>query len=141
MNEEAVRLWIQKADEDFEAGKILFQTDSPITGIVCFHMQQCAEKYLKAFLIYHGQAFPRTHSLPVLIQHCAQIDPPFQMLKEAGVRKLSRYATAIRYGEEPYRPDIDETQQAIELAQTVRRFVRQALQKSGFVFEAEENAG
>ena len=29
---------------------------------VCFHAQQAVEKWLKAFLAYHGVAFPHTHN-------------------------------------------------------------------------------
>ncbi len=52
MNEKTVHLWIQKAEDDYEAGMLLMQARSPITWIVCFHMQQCAEKYLKGFLSF-----------------------------------------------------------------------------------------
>ncbi len=131
MNEDAVRLWIQKAEDDYEAGKLLMQTPSPITWIVCFHMQQCAEKYLKAYLVFHGKEFPRTHSIPVLVHLCAQIERSFHKLKEEGVRELSRYATSIRYGEEPYVPDLEEAHRAIHLAKIVRQFVRDALKRSG----------
>ncbi|MBI4848150.1 MAG: HEPN domain-containing protein [Nitrospirae bacterium] len=31
---------------------------------MCFHCQQCIEKYLKAFLIYNESEPPRTHDRP-----------------------------------------------------------------------------
>ncbi len=67
----------------------------------------------------------------MLIHLCTQIDPSFHLLKEKGVRELSRYATTIRYGEEPYVPSLEETHRAIHMARIVRQFVREALQKSG----------
>ncbi|GBC92852.1 hypothetical protein HRbin15_01329 [bacterium HR15] len=137
MNEEAVRLWVQKAEDDLQAGKLLMQTENPITWIVCFHMQQCVEKYLKAFLIFHGREQPRTHNIPALVNLCAEIDPSFGQLKSRGVRELTRYAIIFRYGEEPYTPDQKETQRAIELAERTRSLVRQRLVQAGMVLEQE----
>ena len=57
MNEDAVRLWLQKADADMKIGKDEMETDEPVTDMVCFHMQQCCEKYLKVFLIFYGQEY------------------------------------------------------------------------------------
>ena len=48
----------KKQKENLEAGKLLMQADHPITWVICFHMQQYAEKYLKAFLIFHGREHP-----------------------------------------------------------------------------------
>ena len=43
--------WVEKAEEDFDAADVLlYGRDVPIAAIVCFHCQQCAEKYLKAYL-------------------------------------------------------------------------------------------
>jgi len=47
------------------------------------------------------------------------------------VRELTRHATVFRYGEEPYAPDQEETQRAIELAERVRAFVREKLVEAG----------
>jgi len=46
MNEEATQAWIQRAEDDPEAGKILMRSDRPIHRVICFHMQQSVEKYL-----------------------------------------------------------------------------------------------
>jgi HEPN domain-containing protein len=35
---------------------------------VCFHAQQCAEKYLKALLLQAGSEPPKTHDLRLLLQ-------------------------------------------------------------------------
>lgn len=32
-------------------------------GIICYHCQQSAEKYLKGFLVLHGMSPPKTHDL------------------------------------------------------------------------------
>ncbi len=48
MNEGTVRQWIRRAENDLKIGKDEMNTENPATDAVCFHMQQCAEKYLKA---------------------------------------------------------------------------------------------
>ena len=111
------------------------QSGTPITWIICFHMQQCVEKYLKAFLIFHGREYPRTHNIPALVNLCAQIADSFNQLKEWGVRELTRYATTLRYGEELYTPDREETQRAVDLAERVRAFVREELAQAGMTFQ------
>ena len=132
MNEETVKGWLIKADADLKIGKDEMQTDDPVTDMVCFHMQQCCEKYLKAFLIFNGREYPKIHRLSVLINLCTRIDEEFKELMEWGVDDLTRYATTLRYSEEFYRPSVEETERAIALAERVRNFVREKMEKAGF---------
>jgi len=49
------RQWISKAEGDFHvAERELSVTDQPSYDAICFHAQQCSEKYLKAFLSEQG---------------------------------------------------------------------------------------
>jgi len=132
VNEETVKGWLIKADADLKIGKDEMQTDDPVTDMVCFHMQQCCEKYLKAFLIFNGREYPKIHRLSVLINLCTRIDEEFKELMEWGVDDLTRYATTLRYSEEFYRPSVEETERAIALAERVRNFVREKMEKAGF---------
>jgi HEPN domain-containing protein len=100
--------------------------------MICFHMQQCCEKYLKAFLIFHGKEYPKTHRIAVLISICSQLDPEFSVLMTWGIDRLTRYAISLRYGEEFYDPTLEETYKAIEIAGRVREFVLLRLQQCGF---------
>ncbi|MCS6950282.1 MAG: HEPN domain-containing protein [bacterium] len=133
MNEETVKNWMRKADNDLLTGQHELERESPITDTVCFHMQQCAEKYLKSFLIFHGQEVPRTHSLAALIERCAQVDPEFYHLEEMEVDHLTDYAVTVRYGDDFYMPSIEEARRAMYLAEQVRTFVRAKLAQSGLV--------
>lgn len=132
MNEDTIRNWIQKAENDLKVGKDEMATQEPARDMVCFHMQQCSEKYLKAFLIFHDKEYPRTHNLEALLDLCFRIDQDFQELVELGVDGLTRYATSLRYGEEFYSPSLEETNQTIRLAEKVRDFVRNKLLERGF---------
>jgi HEPN domain-containing protein len=43
--------WVVKAELDFDsADALLHAVEVPLAETACFHCQQCAEKYLKAFL-------------------------------------------------------------------------------------------
>jgi len=61
MNERSVREWIVKAESDLKTGRDEFATENPATDTICFRMQQCVEKYLKAYLIFNGKEIKRTH--------------------------------------------------------------------------------
>lgn len=51
------------------------KTAKPTTDMVCYHMQQCVEKCLKAYLVAHEKPFRRTHDIAELIEYCKEIDP------------------------------------------------------------------
>lgn len=132
MNEDAVRNWITKAENDLKIGKDEIVTERPATDCICFHMQQCVEKYLKAFLIYHGKEFRKTHNIAELIELCSEIDQEFEKLKEIGAIELTDYAVEIRYGEEIYFPTVEEAEEAIKICEKVKEFVIIKLKEKGF---------
>ena len=80
------------------------------TGVLwehlCFDAQQAAEKAIKAVLVLHGIAFPKTHDLRDLLTLWKQSghEVPPDLWK---VIRLSRYAVGARYpgDEEPVAED------------------------------------
>ena len=40
--------WSQKAEGDYTVAATLWQAESAVYDAICFHAQQCIEKYLKA---------------------------------------------------------------------------------------------
>lgn len=132
MNEDRVKEWILKAESDLKIGKHEIETDDPSTDGICFHMQQCVEKYLKAYLTYQGKEFRKTHDLAELIEACREVDPDFDSLYELDVDRLTRYSIEIRYPGEFLFPSIDEARRAIVLAEKVREYIRRKLKKEGF---------
>src|SRR5208283_4068544 len=87
----------------------------------CFHAQQAAEKYLKAFLTHHEAPFPYTHNLSKLVELCAQIDPDFRSLLPQ-VAPLTPYAVRPRY-DASFWPTQEEAEQARSVAHAVFEFV------------------
>jgi HEPN domain-containing protein len=66
--------------------------------IVCFHAQQAAEKYLKAYLVFLEQDFPKTHALEDLVLIASSKDPragTFLPLHVISPPMQLRYATRI----------------------------------------------
>ena len=64
----STREWVVKAEEDYLAAVDLSRRRKrPLWSGVCFHAQQCAEKYLKARMEEASLAIPRTHDLEVLL--------------------------------------------------------------------------
>lgn len=57
--------WFAKADEDLELARRALGPGRPLTAMACYHAQQCAEKYLKGYLVAHDVPFRFVHS-PVI---------------------------------------------------------------------------
>lgn len=63
-----VRQWVTRAEEDLLAAQhTMTLVERCPLSTVCFHSQQCAEKYLKGLLTSLGLDFPRTHDLMELL--------------------------------------------------------------------------
>lgn len=121
MNEIA-REWVEKAENDYDAAELtLHGRETPIVDAVCFHSQQCAEKYLKAFLQDHLVRFERRHELIPLLELCLTVDTEFEILRET-LQSLEQYAVLIRY------PGLivpaEMAEQAFESATRFREYMR-----------------
>jgi HEPN domain-containing protein len=117
--------WIAKAEGDFEAAELLLRGgEHPLPDAACFHSQQCAEKYLKAFLQEHQVRFERTHDLIALLNLCLKIDLGFEILRK-DLEKLENFAVGVRY------PGLAATfllaEQALLVTGRVRTWVRERL--------------
>jgi HEPN domain-containing protein len=123
---EIVRQWVAKAEQDIKASEALLEAEPPFLYPSCFHAQQAAEKYLKALLTWHQIEFPKTHAIEQLLDLAKQADAETAAsLKDAAV--LSPYGVDIRNPGEQPEPNLEETQQAVELARKVRNSVMNAL--------------
>ena len=118
--------WVTKAEGDFAtARRELGVKDSPNYDAVCFHTQQCAEKYLKARLQESGIPFGKTHFLTLLLDLALPIEPAWDALR-ADLQALSVFAVAYRYPGES--ADEKDARDAFDHCKNVRQFVRQSLQ-------------
>jgi HEPN domain-containing protein len=114
-----VRQWLVKAEEDFGLSEHLVAEGSSYLLAVGFHAQQAAEKYLKAFLVHHQCAFPKTHDIGELLDRTATVDQALAESLRTAVA-LNPYAVDERYpGDYPDMTENDGVE-ALVLARLVR---------------------
>jgi HEPN domain-containing protein len=89
------RAWLAKAPEDLATSEYELKADPPFTSDISFHAQQAAEKALKGFLTWHGQAFRKTHNLTELGEPSDALDPTLGELLKSG-SGLTEYAWKFR---------------------------------------------
>ncbi len=122
------RDWVIKAENDLKnAVYTLGMGDDCPTDTVCFHAQQCVEKYLKAFLSLNSIDFPKTHDIKELISRMPRNSRPLLTSEEQ--RRLTDYATVTRYPGD-YEPiPLAETKRAVAIARRVRSHLRKQFPK------------
>jgi HEPN domain-containing protein len=120
--------WVRKAEDDLKVAAHVMKLGANCPAeAICFHAQQCVEKYLKAVLVWHQADFPKTHDIGDLISLM-----PFGVTIEipaADQRRLTSYAAGIRYPSNgpPILPA--DARRAIALARRVRAQARKLLPK------------
>ena len=120
--------WVEKAEGDWKVARRECESRDAVYDAVCFHAQQCVEKYLKAVLEEWSADVPRSHDLGVLARWCAEVGLD-SASQEKALERLTAYAVAFRYpGEEAGREEADE---GLETAGRVRRLVRARLSLEG----------
>jgi HEPN domain-containing protein len=89
--------WVVKAEADYDGAVALRRMRKrPLHDLVCFHCQQCAEKYLKALLQEAGVSFPKTHVLIDLLNLLTPMDPGLARFR-SHLLVLEDYAVKFRY--------------------------------------------
>lgn len=124
----AVARWLAKAANDLRTAETMVSIVPPVVDTSCYHAQQCAEKSLKAFLTAADRHVERTHSLPRLVELCAEVEPAFGRLADVGV-ELTGYASQGRYPDDWREIPVDEALAAVEKARETFEFVKAEIQK------------
>ena len=113
---------VAKAEADFATAEREFGVQVNANyDAVCFHAQQCAEKYLKAHLQEHEVPFRRTHDLSDLLDSAVTIRPNWEHLRE-DLNALTLFAVEYRYPGEA--ADRSEAAEALERCRNVRQTIR-----------------
>lgn len=74
--------WLRKAYHDVRLAELGLGASPALTDGAAFHCQQAAEKLLKAWLTFRGQAFERIHDLEALVDQCCCVDPAWAPLRD-----------------------------------------------------------
>lgn len=116
--------WIGWAEEDWQA--VQMTLEQGMVFVAAYHLQQAVEKWLKAFLPYHGWQLERIHDLERLLSRDIQYEPSLQRFQPMCHRV--KYFISARYPGLPNPPTEDELQnQWMPQAEDLQAFVRQAL--------------
>ena len=131
--EEQVFKWVEIAEEDLILTNHAFTLSSNIPyRVICYHAQQCAEKYLLAFLVSRLIDFPYTHSIDELVKLCP---PELDLMnKLLSTFKLTNYAVAKRYPGELRKTSKADAVEAVQLAELTKQVLGELLEKDGFHF-------
>ena len=123
---EFTREWVRKAESDFKTAAHLLKSSPDLAEGTSFHSQQAAEKYLKAFLVWHQIEFPKTHDIEALLKLAGKMDDKIpEILREAAM--LTPYGVDYRYPGEYPEVSRSDAERALRLADRVRAEVRSRL--------------
>ena len=128
-----VRQWIDYGDEDLRLARYALTLSSGCPyRLIAYHAQQCTEKYLKAYLVYHRIDFPYTHNISRLLELCEENSSWPSKIREA--EELTPFAITARYPGEDEKVTKKEALRAVGIAAKIRQTVRKTLKKEGFLF-------
>ena len=110
------RRWLMIVEENIDVA--IAAVRLPRLGAGAYHVQQAAEKLVKALLVLAAEPFRRTHDLDDLAARLLTVYPQFSRQAEA-VRPLSIWGIAYRYpgledAPEPL-PEREELERMIDL--------------------------
>lgn len=116
--------WINKAEGDYATAERELKAETNLNyDAVCFHAQQCAEKYLKAKLQEANIFFGKTHDLTSLLDLILPIEATWEHLR-SNLQTLNAFAVSYRYPGDF--ADEAEAREAMEKCRDVRRIIRQS---------------
>lgn len=114
--------WFRKAENDLLVIKNNMASDEIPVDACCFHAQQAAEKYMKAYLVSRQIYFPKIHDLQALLNLCISINSSFNQIMQPAL-KLSDYAIAPRYPDTFDDLTLNDAIEAYKDAVTIKDFV------------------
>lgn len=116
---------MEKAEADYRSATALNRRrKEPVPDVVCYHAQQCAEKYLKAYLLEQGITPPRIHDLEDLLNLCALHDAVLATHLPIA-QALNPFGVQIRYP--GMSATVAEAKDAVKSVRRLRTVMRQVL--------------
>lgn len=92
---EEVSDWLYFSTEDLQSAELLLKEG--IFSQACFHAQQCAEKALKAFVVFRNGSVKKIHDLNELLDLCYSFGGDDLRAFEAQINFLTKFYTPTRY--------------------------------------------
>lgn len=118
--------WFIMGDKDLKGAKILYEYDGDF-GLVCFHLQQAVEKYIKGFLIYKTGMLQNGHNLFKLCKVASYHDKGFnKFLKDTAF--LNAYYIETRYpAEEPLVAGKEDVEESLKIAENIIEYIKKII--------------
>jgi HEPN domain-containing protein len=117
--------WVEKAEGDiYTARRELAAKRHQNYDAVCFHAQQCVEKYLKASLIEAEITFPKTHDVEDLLNRALALDSTWDQFR-GEIQQLASMAVEVRYP--GMMADQEDAGLALKTAEKMRAVIRKSL--------------
>jgi HEPN domain-containing protein len=122
--------WISYADDDLRLAEHTFTiADNCPYHLIAYLAQQCAEKYLKAYLVYHNIDFPYTHDIAELLALFSKETDWTETIED--VELLTVYATKMRYPRMGTKVTEEKAYRAVQIARNAKEMVRKSLIQKG----------
>ena len=117
---------VQNAEDNWDTMLTLVrQAPRPLRDQICFHAQQCVEKYLKAWLQEANLPVPRTHDLNRLLNKIVPSQPAWRAW-QTDFAQFEKHAVDVRY--ETYSATKTDVEHAVRVCTEVRNAIRTTLQ-------------
>lgn len=117
--------WVAKAEGDFAMLERESQApNNPNYDGICFHAQQCGEKYLKARLCEADISFTKIHDLVALLEQVLDVESEWERFRQ-DLAYLSDFAVSFRYPGES--ADKESALDALRRCRIFRAAARKAL--------------
>jgi Uncharacterized conserved protein related to C-terminal domain of eukaryotic chaperone, SACSIN len=115
--------WFIMGDKDLKGAKILYEYDGD-WGLVCFHLQQAVEKYIKGFLVYKTGMLQSGHNLFKLCKVASTCDKEFnRFLKDCAF--LNSYYIETRYpAEEALVAAKEDVEESLKISENIIEYVK-----------------
>jgi len=126
-NQDLAKGLVEKARHDLSFAEIGLQHEAPLDTIA-FHLQQAAEKLIKALLASRNIVYPKTHDLDELIDLVPADLSDIQSFRERLIGWNS-YAVEMRYEIGIY-PEKEEIETAMQTAKDLSAAVQKVLNLS-----------
>jgi len=122
-----VKQWMSYGNEDLNLARhgLTLAEKAPFR-LIAYHAKQCAEKYIKAYLVFHEIDFPFTHNISHLLELWPGTGWDDKLLD---AEELTTFAVSTRYPGEEEPVTESEAKHAIEIAGIVREIIQSALIK------------
>ena len=124
-----VERWLRYANDDLKIAKMIVDHEQ-VPRAACFHAQQCAEKTIKASLIFLQIPFRKTHDPEF---SCKELPNDWTLAEDpARFAELSDWAVEPRYPSDLPEVTAEDAREAVELARYSYETTLEDLKRRGY---------